>query len=218
MSNTKPTSQSSLHHHGRSKKVLLPSRDLRDPLSIPLECVPLERVFSSSRRRFLAQFSGAIAGALILPTLLENRAFAEDEEKAFISAGIDPTELWLDGKQIVVAYKQGEELGERCRVLDDVKAELPVALKWKLAEEWVKVFPTIHFETSSRNWQSYEGWTTIEQFTEHYEQFLPPPKSDEDTSPFKEFAADYSGRAWTFPGEIEEHLRNPKIPTQIQRL
>jgi hypothetical protein len=178
---------------------------------MPLECVPLGHDSMTSRRRFLGQLSGAFAGALILPALLERQAVGaeETEEKAFISEGIDPAELWLDGKQIIVAFQQGEEMGEACRVLDGMQAELPVALKWKLPEEWVKVFPTIHFETSSRNWLVYEGWKDLEHFTEHYDQFNPPPHSDDDTSPFQEYAANFGGRPWTFPGKIDNHLRDP---------
>ncbi len=176
--------------------------DSRDPYSVPL--TP-----QASRRRFLAKLSGAFAGALILPGMLGGRSLkaAEgDVEKAFISEGVDPAELWLEGKQIVVAYKQEEELDELSQALDVVRETLPVSLKWRIAPEWVKVFPTLHFETSDRQWQVYEGWQGIEHFAEHYDQFYPPPHSNEDTSPFKEYAANYPGIVWTYPGTIDHHL------------
>ncbi len=194
----------------RQDVIVCLSPDALDPYSVRLECVPLGGLSVTSRRRFLGQLTGAFAGALILPALLESESFAAEEEKAFISDGIDPADLWLDGKQIVVAFKQGEEMGEMCRALDDMRAELPVAIEWKLPEEWVKVFPTIHFETSSRKWKVYEGWEDLEHFTKHYEQFNPPPHSNDDASPFKEYAADYPGAAWSFPGKIADHLRDPK--------
>jgi hypothetical protein len=78
-----------------------------------------------------------------------------------------------------------------------------------MPEQWVKVFPTIQFETSARNWQTYEGWQNLEHFAKHYEQFNPPPRSNDATSPFKEFATNFPGSAWSFPGKIADHLLDP---------
>ena len=76
---------------GEDMVVCLP-RDPRDPYSVRVACIPLGGFSVTSRRRFLAQVSGAFAGALILPVLLEGQSLGADE-KAFVSEGIDPAEL-----------------------------------------------------------------------------------------------------------------------------
>jgi len=154
------------------------------------------------RRRFLT----LLGGGLVLPALLSDDVLSAAE---FVSQGVDPAKLWDGDRQLVFAYKQGEELGEPCRRLDEAKDDLPVSILWRLPPDWVQVFPTIHFEVSSRRWKKYAGWEGPEPFLAYYEQFNPPPKSSDQTSPFKGYAAAYDGPEWTYPGEIDDHLLDP---------
>jgi hypothetical protein len=155
------------------------------------------------RRRFLKFLSGS----LLAPALLRDGSLPAAD---FVSRNLSPEQLWDHDRQLVFAYKQGETLGEFCQKLDAVKDELPVSILWRLPPEWVKVFPTIHFEVSSRRWKKYESWQDAAAFTHYYEQFNPPPKTSEDISPYKQYAANFQGEAWTYPGEIADHLLDPQ--------
>ncbi|MCG8583301.1 MAG: hypothetical protein MI757_01145, partial [Pirellulales bacterium] len=112
----------------------------------------------------------------------------------------------------VYAYQQGPQLGEACKRLDTAESELPVRLIWRLPPDWVSVYPTIHFEVSSRQWKKYEGWQSPSHFVDFYAQYNPPPRSANQASPFQQYAATYDGPPWTYPGEIADHLRDPNSP------
>jgi hypothetical protein len=155
------------------------------------------------RRRFLK----LLGGTLLTPALLTGRSTLQAAD--FVSQKLSPEQLWDGERQLVLAYKQGETLGELCQKLDAVKDELPVSIVWRLPPEWVKVFPTIHFEVSSRRWKKYAGWREPAEFIKYYEQFNPPPRTSDDASPFKQYAAQYQGEVWTYPGEIADHLLDP---------
>lgn len=188
--------------HGEVKSAVfcrLPER--LDPCSRRV-CLPVRRADGPTRRRFLQLLGGAAA----LPLLLGRDALWSAE---FVSKDVDPAKLWDGDRQLVFAYQQGEELGEACRRLDEVKDELPVSILWRLPPDWARVFPTIHFEVSSRRWKKYDGWETAEAFVEYYEQFNPPPKTADQESPFKQYAAGYDGPEWTYPGTIKGHLLDP---------
>lgn len=158
----------------------------------------------TSRRRFLT----IAGGTLLLPLVAGGRLRAGD----FVSKDVDPAKLWDGERQLVFAYKRGETMGEACQRLDAVKDELPVSIIWRLPPDWVRQYPTIHFEVSSRRWKQYPGWQDAADFVRYYEQFLPPPKSKAEGSPFKSYAAAYDGPEWTYPGEITEHLLDPEAP------
>ena len=175
-----------------------------DPCSRRI-CSPKTPGLLANRRRFLT----LLGGGLILPAFLKTDVLSAGE---FVSRGVDPAKLWDGDRQLVFAYKAGEELGEDCQRLDDVKDELPVSILWRLPPEWVNVFPTIHFEVSSRRWKKYDGWQDAEHFVEYYGRFNPPPKSLDEISPYKQYAAAYDGPEWTFPGTIKEHLLDPSQP------
>ena len=158
------------------------------------------------RRDFLKRVGASLLLPAAAKVLLPSEAWAGD----FVSQGVDPAQLW-DGERLrVFAYKQGAELGELCRRLDDVKAELPVSLIWRLPPDWANVFPTIHFEVSSRQWKKYEGWQTPEHFVDFYARYNPPPRSANQPSPFQQYAASYDGPKWSYPGEIDTHLTDPE--------
>ena len=89
------------------------------------------------------------------------------------------------------------------------KDKLPVSLVWRLPPDWATVFPTIHFEVSSRRWKKYEGWQTPEHFNDFYGRYNPPPRSANELSPFKQYAKNFDGPEWSFPGELDEHLLDP---------
>ena len=183
--------------------------DPRDPCS--------RRVRSSASALGLPhrrQFLGMLGGGLILPAVLNSGIVSAAK---FVSEGVDPSKLWDGDRQLVFAYKAGEELGEDCQRLEDVKDDLPVSILWRLPPSWVKVFPTIHFEVSSRRWKKYDGWKDAEEFVTYYRKFNPPPKSLGEDSPFKEYAANYNGAEWTFPGTIDEHLLDPNSPHRFSR-
>lgn len=142
---------------------------------------------------------------------------AADLELEFVSKGVDPEKLWENDRQIVIVYQQGEVLGESCQQLDSVKENLPVHLIWRLPPDWVNEFPTIQFEVSDRQWQTHQGWESMETFLVHYREFNPPPKSADEVSPYKNFAAHYDGKHWNYPGKIDHHLLNPKAPHRFSQ-
>ena len=185
------------------------SRRIR-PASLAATSPPAQKLFVPHRRQFLK----LLGGTLILPALAKVDALSATE---FVSDGIDPAKLWDGDRQLVFAYKAGEELGEDCQRLDDVKDDLPVSILWRLPPDWVKVFPTVHFEVSSRRWKKYDGWQDAEHFTEYYTKFNPPPKSLNEDSPFKQYAVEYNGAEWTYPGEIDDHLLDPTQPHRFSR-
>jgi len=120
--------------------------------------------------------------------------------------------LWDGPRQIVIAYQQGETLGEPCRLLDAAKDDLPVSIRWQLPPTWAERFPMIHFANSSGRWAVYKGWQSVEHFVAAYNEFNPPPKSDRQVSPFKEFVRTYADDYWTWPGRITDHLLDPEGP------
>ena len=142
---------------------------------------------------------------------------AADRELEFVSKGVNPEKLWENDRQIVIVYQQGEVLGELCQQLDSVKEDLPVHLVWRLPPDWVNEFPTIQFEVSDRQWQTHKGWESMETFLVHYREFNPPPKSADEVSPYKKFAAYYDGKHWSYPGDIDHHLLNPKAPHRFSQ-
>lgn len=173
-----------------------------------LVCVPPGGGARSDRRRFLKM----LGSGLLVPLAGTLQAA---EESA--SQDIDPARLWDGDRQLVIAYKQGETLGEACRRLDAVADQLPVKLLWRLPPDWVEIFPTIHFEVSSRRWKAYKGWPDASHFVKFYEQFNPPPKSPRQVSPYKQYAADYDGPEWTYSGKIRHHLLDPDSPHQFSK-
>jgi hypothetical protein len=201
-----------------------------DPYSMRVRCLPLYRrgtspavdaleiqVPARHRRHFLK----LVGGSLLVPWLLGDTLFADETQESgvkatgYVSQDLDPAKLWDGDKQLVFAYKQGETLGEACQRLEDAKSELPVSILWRLPPDWVKKFPTVHFEVSSRRWKKYESWESAEKFLQYYQQFNPPPKSAGDESPFKSYAAGYKGDEWTYPGKIRDHLLDPEQPHQF---
>ena len=193
-----------------------------DPYSMRVRCVPLRargelvahqalefQVAPSHRRHFLK----LLGGSLLLPWVMGDDVLGvETAKNDFVSQDVDPAKLWDGDKQLVFAYKQGETLGEACQRLEDAKSDLPVSILWRLPPDWVKRYPTIHFEVSSRRWKKYDKWESAETFIKYYEQFNPPPKSAGDESPFKSYAATYTGDEWTYPGKIKAHLLDPTQP------
>jgi hypothetical protein len=194
-----------------------------DPCSMRVRCIPLRaaqgaaqesspleiQVAPAHRRHFLK----LLGGSLVLPWLMSDDAFGRETAKSdFVSKDVDPSKLWDGDKQLVFAYQQGETLGEACQRLEAAKSQLPVSILWRLPPDWVKKFPTIHFEVSSRRWKKYDQWESAEAFIKYYSQFNPPPKSAGDESPFKSYAATYTGDEWTYPGKIREHLLDPAQP------
>lgn len=198
-----------------------------DPYSMRVRCVPLRargssraasaleiQVAPSHRRHFLK----LLGGALVLPWMMSDDLLADESKKSdYVSQDLDPAKLWDGDKQLVFAYKQSETLGEACQRLEDSKSELPVSIIWRLPPDWVKKFPTIHFEVSSRRWKKYETWENAEKFIKYYEGFNPPPKTDDDESPFKSYAANYNGDEWTYPGKIRSHLLDPTQPHHFSK-
>jgi hypothetical protein len=202
-----------------------------DPYSMRVRCLPLRgrgssrpldaleiQIPAQRRRHFLR----LVGGSLLVPWLVGERLFADEAQDnggvkatGYVSQDLDPAKLWDGDKQLVFAYKQGETLGEACQRLEDVKSELPVSILWRLPPDWVKKFPTVHFEVSSRRWKKYESWESAEKFIQYYGQFNPPPKSAGDESPFKSYAAGYKGDEWTYPGKIRDHLLDPEQPHQF---
>ena len=170
----------------------------------------LSSITHPNRRKFLT----ILGGGLILPAFLKADVASA---AGFVSEGVDPAKLWDGERQLVYAYKAGEELGEDCQRLEDSKEDLPVSLLWRLPPDWVKVFPTVHFEVSSRRWKKYDGWQDAEHFIEYYGKFNPPPKSVGEDSPFKHYAASYNGPEWTYPGGIEDHLLDPAQPHHFSK-
>lgn len=183
--------------------------DPRDPCSRRIRSTKLKN--SLPHRR---QFLGLLGGGLILPAFLNSDVLSAAE---FVSQGVDPSKLWDGDRQLVFAYKAGEELGEDCQRLEDVKDELPVSILWRLPPDWVSTFPTIHFEVSSRRWKKYDEWKDAEAFVNYYNKFNPPPKSPGEDSPYKQYAAKYDGPEWTFPGTIDEHLLDPSSPHRFSQ-
>jgi hypothetical protein len=187
--------------------------DPRDPCSRRIRST-LPRAFTTNRRRFLTLLGGGLILPAVLRDSLSENALAAAE---FVSAGVDPAKLWDGDRQLAFAYKQGEELGEVCQRLDEAKDDLPVSILWRLPPDWVKVFPTIHFEVSSRRWKKYDGWEDASDFVAYYQRFNPPPKSRDEDSPFKNYAANYGGPEWTYPGEIDDHLLDPNSLHQFSK-
>lgn len=191
-----------------------------DPFSMRVRCLPL-RALGGARRspdgwNFALpaagrrQFLKLLGGSLLLPWALGDELSAEETAKSdFVSQDLEPSKLWDGDKQLVFAYKRGETLGEACQRLADAQPDLPVSLLWRLPPDWVRKFPTIHFEVSSRRWKKYDQWESAAAFSKYYDEFNPPPKSAEEPSPFKSYAASFSGDEWTYPGKIREHLLDP---------
>jgi hypothetical protein len=174
---------------------------IRDALEI--------QVAPAHRRHFLKW----LGGALLLPWAMGDDLLGDESTTGnFVSRDVDPAKLWDGDKQLVFAYKQGETLGEACQRLDDAKSQLPVSILWRLPPDWVKRYPTIHFEVSSRRWKKYDQWENADKFIKYYDEFNPPPKSAGDESPFKSYAASYTGDEWTYPGKIRDHLLDPAQP------
>jgi hypothetical protein len=178
--------------------------DPRDPCSRRRPVTP-ESIKTANRRGFLK----LLGGSLLLPTMGRGVFSTDVLAVDFVSQGIDPAKLWDANRLFVFAYKQRQELGELCQRLDAAKEELPVSLIWRLPPDWVKSFPTIHFEVSSRRWKKYEGWQTPEHFVDFYKRYNPPPQSANQPSPFKQYVATYDGPEWTYPDAIDEHLLDP---------
>lgn len=184
-----------------------------------LPCCPVDPRDSCSRRLPVRAgtiktpnrrgFLKLLGGSLLLPAV--GRGLLPDDVLAvdFVSQGIDPAKLWDANRLFVFAYKQRQELGELCQRLDAAQEELPVSLIWRMPPHWVKSFPTIHFEVSSRRWNKYEGWQTPKHFVDFYKRYNPPPRSANQSSPFKKFAATYDGPDWSYPGAIDDHLLDP---------
>mgnify|MGYP007059388031 CR=1 FL=1 len=190
-----------------------------DPCSRRVSCLPVALCSPASRpgdhpRGNRRGFLALLGGGLILPAFLSADSVSAAK---FVSEGVDPAKLWDGDRQLVFAYKAGEELGEDCQRLEDVKDDLPVSLLWRMPPDWVKVFPTIHFEVSTRRWKKYDGWQDAEHFIEYYSKFNPPPKSRGEDSPYKQYAAEYDGPEWTYPGEIDDHLLDPNQPHHFSR-
>jgi hypothetical protein len=193
-----------------------------DPYSMRVRCIPLRAAGESTERSHAIElqvapthrrhFMKLLGGSLLLPWMMSDDLLAETAKSDYVSQDVDPAKLWDGDKQLVFAYQQGETLGEACQKLEDAKSELPVSIIWRLPPDWVKKFPTIHFEVSSRRWKKYESWESAEKFIEYYNKFNPPPKSAGDESPFKSYAARYKGDEWTYPGKIREHLLDPAQP------
>jgi hypothetical protein len=151
------------------------------------------------------------AAALMLPLEFVSQLALRDEGEEFYR---EPgrIKIWDGQRQVVYAYQRGEEKGEACLRLDAVKDELPVKIVWQMPPDWVTTFPAIHFQTSSGQWAIYEGWQGKDEFLADYATYNPPPKSEQDTSPFKGFVQHYYDAQWTWPGLITQHLLDPHGP------
>ncbi len=112
-------------------------------------------------------------------------------------------------KPKVFAYKPADF---KCPGCDKLKMEadlLPVDLEWKSAPDWVKSYPTLHWQGIDGKWYQYQWgklpttekdvWRFIHRYSETREK--QPPKEEPEFH-----STSYDNRRWTWPGEIKQHL------------
>ncbi len=111
----------------------------------------------------------------------------------------DVTFLQEETKSVVRIYTASWH--KPCRVLKrNLTSIIDVKIQWIDEVDtptWVRTLPTIHWEKTPGNWRQLSGAVSREQFDSIVLGKQPS---------FSKYVIQFSGRQWTWPGSIRNHL------------